>query len=246
MGRTLHLSHGTKYLYCQSSGTGIPGQWCYWDLRMRYELKATAARILTSAFYSALCRDGKTFLEAGYAARRAMQKDCLRPAHFGELVEIRDSIVPANYSVNGEDFRLVDLRAPLPPFSLPDLIGREDDIHHVSSVMRRKTSFLVASAAIGTGKSVLMKHLAWWWTELKLFRRVIYLDVSLSGSPLDTDKPAGLLALSKALWQSIVDPEETQPPDLEPIAYLQRAMEAAKIQNCIVILDGIDNLYHPS
>jgi hypothetical protein len=216
---------------------------------MRYELKAAAAKILTTSFYSALCQDGKTFIEAGHASRRAMQNSSSRPARFGERVEILDYLVPAIYSIDGADFRLADENStglPPAPLLLPELIGREDDISQLTNLLRVESSFVVLSADIGSGKSILMKHLAWWWRETKLFTRTAYVNVSLAQTNYNNDSSVGILAVARGIWRSVIGNDVAYPMHSDPKGYLFQAMEAAKGQDIIVILDGIDEVYHPS
>lgn len=110
---------------------------------MRYELKASGAAILTSSFYSAFCLEGKSFVEAGCASRRAMQANPSRRAKYGELVEIQDSLVPAVYTVGGVDLRLAsipskpEIARAYAPSMLPEIIGREDDIPSIDQVDER-------------------------------------------------------------------------------------------------------------
>jgi hypothetical protein len=221
---------------------------------MRYELKAAAARILTSSFYTALCRDGKTFIEAGHASRRAMQDSPSRPARFGERVKIKDSLVPAIYSVDGGDFRLAnyqpigDSSTCLPPIPvlLPELIGREDDIRQLSTLLGGESSFVVLSSDIGNGKSILMKHLAWWWRETKLFTRTLYVNVSLGETSHDKNTSTGILAIVRGIWRSVMGEDADYPMHSNPKANLFQAMEAAKGRDTVVILDGIDEVYYTS
>ncbi|KAJ5930486.1 hypothetical protein N7466_005979 [Penicillium verhagenii] len=234
--RTAKATSTFNHLAIEFLENGIKGIFA-----MRYEIKATAAKIITSSFYHALCQEGKTFVEAAYTARRALQENPSRPAHFGEMVDIQDSLVPAVYSVDGENFRLACEEL------LPEIIGREDDIRQLSRIMRREKSFLVAFGDIGSGKSLLLKHLAWWWRESGLFRRVIYLNVSLFSTTPNEDIPVGLMAVGRGFWQSILGDSTIQPKSLDAVSYLTQAMEAAKDQDCIVLLDGVDETYkYPS
>ncbi|KAJ5918291.1 hypothetical protein N7454_010666 [Penicillium verhagenii] len=230
--RTAKATSTFNHLAIEFLENGIKGIFA-----MRYEIKATAAKIITSSFYHALCQEGKTFVEAAYAARRALQENPSRPAHFGEMVEVQDSLVPAVYSVNGENLQLACEEL------LPEIIGREDDIRQLSKIMRREKSFLVAFGDIGSGKSLLLKHLAWWWRESGLFRRVIYLNVSVFGTTRNEDIPVGLMTVGRRLWQSILGDSTVQPANLDAVSYLTQAMEAAKDQDCIVLLDGVDETY---
>ncbi|CAG8932802.1 unnamed protein product [Penicillium salamii] len=217
---------------------------------MRYELKAAAAKILTSSFYLALCRDGKSFLEAGHASRRALQNNQLRLARFGEKVNIQDFMIPVVYSFQGRDFCLAkDKESPCvftaAPENLPELIGREDDISQLSSIMT-DTSFVLLTADIGNGKSILMRHLAWWWKQTKMFTQTAYVDVSLAETEFDTSRSIGILAVAKGIWRSVHGRDAPLSVHSDPKRYLFEAMEAAKGQGLIVLLDGIDRVYHTS
>ena len=177
---------------------------------MKYELKASGAAILASSFYSAFCLESKTFVEAACASRRAMEEDPSRRAKYGEVVEIQDSIVPAVYTVDGVDLRLGSI--PQKPegaiafarSKLPEIIGREDDIRRLSRLMRGQTSFQVLIGDIGTGKSLLLKHLAWWWKQCRLFQNVAYVNVSLADTDFEHDNLVGLLALAKSIRSSLI------------------------------------------
>ncbi|CAG8249791.1 unnamed protein product [Penicillium salamii] len=220
---------------------------------MRYELKAAAAKILTSSFYLALCRDGKSFLEAGHASRRALQINETRPAGFGEKVNIQDFMIPVVYSVEGRDFCLAKDERPkesssvfIPtPENLPELIGREDDISQLSSILR-DSSFVLLTADIGNGKSILMRHLAWWWKQTKTFTQTAHVNVSLAETKSDTRGSVGILAVAKGIWRSVNGRDALLPVHSDPKRYLFEAMEAAKGQGLVVLLDGVDQVYHSS
>jgi hypothetical protein len=247
--RTAKITSTFSHLALEFLNHGVTGVFA-----MRYELKAAAAKILTSSFYLALCRDGKSFIEAGYASRRAMKDNASRPARFGERIEIQDFLVPAIYSRDGADFCLADhrpadsisavsLRIPL---GLPELIGREDDIRQLSALLKGESSFVILSADIGNGKSLLMRHLAWWWKETHLFARTTYVNVSMAESGHDINNSVGLLAVAKGIWRSVRGDGVACPEYSDPKRYLFEAMEAAKGHEIVVLLDGIDETYLPS
>ncbi|KAJ5368938.1 uncharacterized protein N7496_008698 [Penicillium cataractarum] len=241
--RTAQTSSTFSHLALEFLNHGITGVFA-----MRYELKAAAAKILTFSFYEALCQNGKTFIESGYTARRAMQASASRPARFAEIFEVQDSLVPAIYTIDGRDFRLggstsVDsaaassfTRSP----SMPEMIGREDDIRRSSSLMREEKSFLNVVSDVGNGKSILMEHLAWWWKEIKLFSRIAYVNISLKR---DSDSALGCLAMAKCIWHSVAKSGTPSPSCSDPMRFLVQAMESSKGQDLIVLLDGIDEVY---
>ncbi|KAJ5971323.1 uncharacterized protein N7479_001241 [Penicillium vulpinum] len=240
--RTAKVTSSFSHLALEFLNHGVTGVFA-----MRYELKATAAKILTYSFYLALCHNGKSFIEAGHSSRRAMHNDPSRPARFGENVKIQDSMVPIVYSINGADFRLANVQ-PADENSnvlLPELIGREDDISQLSTLLQ-ESSFVLLSADIGNSKSILMRHLAWWWKETKLFKRTAYVNVSLAEANYDTNSSVGLLAVAKGIWRSVFGQDAALPIQSDPKTYLFQAMEAAKGQDLLVFLDGIDEIYHPS
>ncbi|KAH8703572.1 hypothetical protein BGW36DRAFT_443882 [Talaromyces proteolyticus] len=219
---------------------------------MRYELKASGAAILTSSFYTAFCLEGKTFVEAAYASRRAMQADSSRRAKYGELVEIQDSLVPAVYIVDGVDLRLAgipskpEIARAYAPSKLPEIIGREDDIHRLSRLMRGQTSFQVLIGDIGTGKSLLMKHLAWWWKQIHLFQNVVYVNVSLIDTDLEHDSSVGLHALAKFIRNSVIGDNAAHTTHPRAIDYIREMVAMTKGHDYIILVDGIDELFHES
>ncbi|OOQ88753.1 hypothetical protein PEBR_11286 [Penicillium brasilianum] len=244
--RTAQTTSTFSHLALEFLNHGITGVFA-----MRYELKAAAAKILTSSFYDALCKKGKTFTESGYAARRALQAITSRPARFDEIVEVQDSLVPAIYTAGGNDFRLeefttVDSIAAssfLKSSPLPEMIGREDDIRRLSALMREEKSFLNVVSDIGNGKSTLMEHLTWWWKEIKLFSRIIYVNIPLTRSERNDDGTFGCLAIANCIYRAVDENRIPNPSCSDPIRILAQAMESSKGQDVIVLLDGLDQIY---
>jgi len=149
---------------------------------MCYELKSAGAKVFAAAFYDALCARGLPFVQSTAEARRAMERDGKRAAQHQEMVEIPDYIVPAVYMANG----LVDWDVPLfPQPTIPSLIGRhprgaarqlvgrEAEIRLIEKAILADSTSIAVSGALGTGKSCLLKYLAWWWKATRFFQRVV-------------------------------------------------------------------------
>jgi len=215
---------------------------------MRYELKSVGAKVFAAAFYDALCARGLPFVQSTAEARRAMERDGKRAAQYQEMVEIPDYIVPAVYMANG----VVDWDVPLfprpttpslvgrhPRGAARQLVGREAEIRLIEKAILADSTFIAVSGALGTGKSCLLEHLAWWWKATRFFQRVVLVK------PKRGDV-YGIHRLARSLRDAVSGQETPISTSASPMDTIRDTLYDLNGKNAVVLLDGLEELYTPT
>ncbi|KAG7286087.1 hypothetical protein NEMBOFW57_008390 [Staphylotrichum longicolle] len=138
---------------------------------MSHSIVSRAVEIFTAALYDGLLLQGLSLEDATYLGRMALLAETSRISGFSDHVDVHDWIVPVVYINSSETLQLKwpkfrsKLRLPLRERDFrTEPLGRESDILSIelSLLTSRRPVLLVGPA--GVGKTMLLLHLAEWWT----------------------------------------------------------------------------------
>ncbi|KAK0725287.1 hypothetical protein B0H67DRAFT_550890 [Lasiosphaeris hirsuta] len=151
---------------------------------MSYKIASSAVDQMVRTFYDAVLLGGFTLAEGLRVARAAMQEHPAKKTQFGITVNVLDYLVPRCFqSPNLDDRPLVESRVnPTPPSSTvadssQNVIGRENDILLLESMLLMDSNIGVLKGEPGVGKTSLMNNVGQWWLKTFLIEGVAYLNV---------------------------------------------------------------------
>jgi hypothetical protein len=168
-------------------------------LAMSYKISVSAVSLFTSQFYEAFLRQNLPFARAAKAARQAMRTKSQRAGRFGMLVELEDWMVPVVYCSTDSDGTAISestvsrVHQRLPFFFrrtsdslLPEpteLDGRDADILRLEERLFENMQddigrLIFLDGPNGIGKTLLLRHLQWWWASTGMITCSIYVNMN--------------------------------------------------------------------
>lgn len=225
-------------------------------LGMSFEFLSSATAQFAETFYRSLCADSKTFAEASSEARRNLRDNALREAKFGTTIPVVDWFVPVTYA------SAVGLRSfPHPVTTVPSraqtsspatlinprpdlkpLVGRQFDVLRLESQMTTNT-IVALSGRSGTGKTYLLRHLAYVWEITKFADRVLYVDAKFAfnnGHRLLSMIFARIFFLF-GIYPSSSENDDPENPILSGRLELFEKLVLNELTSTILILDNLDD-----
>ncbi|MDI1492909.1 MAG: hypothetical protein OHK93_004692 [Ramalina farinacea] len=152
---------------------------------MRYQVLDSAVDIFVKNFYRHYIQNGEDFISAAHIARHALQTQPTRRTKFNTDVQVTDYVTPI--VAVSTDLAIRHLRLDHAGSTLAhvrekqmDIRGREGDILSLETKTAISTVLLIRASA-GTGKTLLARHLCWWWKATGFVEDSVEIDCATVG-----------------------------------------------------------------
>lgn len=157
---------------------------------MAYSVTVSAAARAMPVFYEQLA-EGVDPVVAGLAMRRQLHDDKTRRGYFDMDLELEDWVLPVVFGQRDLAYELAPMSAAeqevfyrrqaavsAEPRVEYGFVGRDLDIHELERrlLLSADRNLVLVQGLAGTGKSTLLRHVAWWWQHTGLIEQAFFVS----------------------------------------------------------------------